>query len=79
MPLKQAVVQLRHAKIHARDCEECVEGTTGKVDRIERTIELRGELSDAQRERLMQIADKCPVHRSLTVGPVVVVSRQKPG
>lgn len=50
--------------MHARDCEEC-ETHSGMVDRIERTIRLDGDLSDEQRTRLMDIADKCPVHRTL--------------
>jgi putative redox protein len=63
-PLEEAIVRLSHAKIHAKDCEHC-DTDTGKVDRIEREIEVRGALSDAQRERLLDIANKCPVHRSL--------------
>lgn len=65
LPLEGVRVRLRHAKIHARDCEEC-ETTTGRVDRIERSIELIGdELTDAQRQRMLEIADKCPVHKTL--------------
>ena len=63
-PLKQVTVRLRHAKIHAVDCAEC-ETKEGKVDRIEREIELSGELSAEQRQRLLEIADKCPVHQTL--------------
>lgn len=57
-------VHLRHDKIHARDCEDC-ESKDGRVDVIEREIELSGELDEAQRHRLMEIADRCPVHRTL--------------
>ena len=64
-PLEKVRVQLRHDKIHAADCESC-ETKDGKVDRIQRTIELEGPLDDAQRKRLMEIADRCPVHRTLT-------------
>jgi len=72
-PLEQAVVKLHHAKVHARDCEECDRSAAGKIDRIERTVELVGEaLTTEQRERLHEIADKCPVHRTLTSGAVVV-------
>jgi len=74
-PLVNAHVTLTHDKIHAADCADC-ETTTGKVDRIERTIELAGPLDDAQRERLMEIADKCPVHRTLH-SEVQVVTRRK--
>jgi putative redox protein len=72
-PLDEVEVLLSHAKIHASDCEEC-ETKQGKLDRIERGIRLRGALDDEQRERLMQIADKCPVHRTLQ-SEVQVVSR----
>lgn len=63
-PLERVTVQLRHDKIHAKDCAEC-EIREGKIDRIEREIRLTGNLDDAQRARLMEIADKCPVHRTL--------------
>ena len=65
LPLKAASVVLRHSKIHAADCETCETGQ-GQIDRIERIITLDGPLDDAQRMRLLQIADKCPVHRTLT-------------
>jgi uncharacterized OsmC-like protein len=58
-------VNLRHSKIHASDCADC-ETKEGKLDRIEREIALEGELDAAQRAKLMEIADKCPVHRTLT-------------
>jgi len=74
-PLVNAHVTLTHDKIHAADCEAC-ETTSGKVDRIERTIELAGPLDDGQRDRLMEIADKCPVHRTLH-SEVQVVTRRK--
>jgi putative redox protein len=63
-PLERVTVRLRHDKIHARDCEDC-ETQTGRIDRIERELHLEGELDEAQRARLMDIADKCPVHRTL--------------
>lgn len=63
-PLKAVTVRLRHSKIHATDCAEC-ETKAGKLDRIERDIELEGELSDEQRARLLDIANRCPVHRTL--------------
>jgi putative redox protein len=63
-PLENISVRLRHEKIHAQDCAEC-ETREGKIDRIEREIEITGALDDAQRARLMEIADKCPVHRTL--------------
>jgi putative redox protein len=65
IPLDRVAVLLRHDKIHAADCAEC-ETREGKIDRIEREVTLEGELSTEQRARLMEIADKCPVHRTLT-------------
>jgi len=64
LPLEHVAVQLRHEKIHAQDCATC-ETTVGMVDRIERRIAMRGELTAEQRASLMAIADKCPVHRTL--------------
>lgn len=63
-PLKSVTVRLGHRKIHARDCEQC-ETKDGRIDRIEREIELVGPLNKRQRRRLLEIADRCPVHRTL--------------
>ena len=65
LPLEPVKVELSHTKIHAADCESC-ETKEGKIDRIERAIVLTGTLDADQRRRLMEIADKCPVHRTLT-------------
>lgn len=65
LPLERVSVLLRHSKIHATDCESC-ETTQGQIDRIERRITLDGDLDDATLDRLLEIADKCPVHRTLT-------------
>lgn len=66
-PLLGVVVRLRHGRIHAADCADCeTTGHAGKIDVIERDIELRGELDAEQRQRLLEIADRCPVHRTLT-------------
>jgi len=64
-PLESVRVRLRHGKIHALDCLRC-ETKEGKIDRIEREVEVLGDLTDEQRARLLEIADKCPVHRTLT-------------
>jgi putative redox protein len=64
-PLEGVRVTLRHSRIHAEDCATC-ETTKGWIDHIDRGIELTGELDDSQRERLLQIADRCPVHQTLT-------------
>lgn len=69
-PLEGVEVRLKHQKIHARDCEECETGK-GKVDRIDKVIRIRGDLDEAQRTRLMEIADRCPVHRSLTSETII--------
>lgn len=64
-PLEQVTVELQHSRIHARDCAEC-ETESGMVDRIERAITVEGDLTREQRNRLLEIADRCPVHRTLT-------------
>lgn len=64
VPLDGVHVELAHDKIHADDCQHC-ETTDGKIDRIRRKITLTGNLDDAQRAKLLEIADKCPVHRTL--------------
>ncbi len=64
LALSRASVTLRHDKIHARDCESC-ETRDGKIDRIAREITLEGDLDDQARAKLVEIADKCPVHRTL--------------
>ncbi|MDQ2069753.1 bifunctional alpha/beta hydrolase/OsmC family protein [Natronospira bacteriovora] len=62
--LEQTDVQVSHDRIHARDCEDC-EKEEGKVDRFTRTIRIKGKLDSSQRQRLLEIADRCPVHRTL--------------
>jgi uncharacterized OsmC-like protein/alpha/beta superfamily hydrolase len=64
IPLERVAVALQHKKIHATDCTECVT-KEGKIDRIERVITVEGDLDDATRAKLLEIADKCPVHRTL--------------
>jgi len=63
-PLDRVSVRLRHDKIHAADCADC-ETREGRIDYIERELDLAGPLDPAQRQRLLEIAEKCPVHRSL--------------
>lgn len=69
-PLESVTVRLSHGKVHADDCSSC-ETKNGKLDRIEREIELEGDLSDEQREKLVEIANKCPVHRTLTSETII--------
>ena len=64
-PLEHVRVTLRHSRIHAEDCAEC-ETTSGWIDHIDRDIELAGNLDDTQRQRLLDIANRCPVHQTLT-------------
>jgi putative redox protein len=64
-PLERVTVKLSHAKIHAADCADC-ETKEGLIDRIECELVLEGALSPEQRSRLLEIAGRCPVHRTLT-------------
>ena len=64
-PLESVTVRLRHARIHAADCGEC-ETRDGMIDRIDVALELVGSLTEPQRTRLLEIAGRCPVHRTLT-------------
>ena len=63
-PVDEINVRLRHFKIHAEDCEDC-DSPTGRIDVIERHIEILGNIDEDQRERMLEIADKCPVHKTL--------------
>src|ERR687890_2603121 len=63
-PLESVTVRAEHGRIHAKDCEEC-ETESGRIDRIGLELELEGPLDAEQRERLREIADKCPVKRTL--------------
>jgi uncharacterized OsmC-like protein/fermentation-respiration switch protein FrsA (DUF1100 family) len=65
LPLERTTVTLSHNKIHAQDCAEC-ETRDGMLDQIDLVIAMEGNLDTEQRRRLMEIADKCPVHRTLT-------------
>lgn len=73
LPLERVRVRLAHRKVHAQDCADC-ETRDGKVDEITREIELEGKLTDAQRQKLLSIAARCPVHRTL-VSEIKVRSR----
>ncbi|MCP4823843.1 MAG: OsmC family protein, partial [Shimia sp.] len=67
-PLENTFVDVTHDKVHAQDCDTC-ETTEGKVDQFNRTIHLSGNLTAEQRQRLLEIADKCPVHRTCVDAP----------
>lgn len=64
-PLERVRVALRHSRIHAKDCADC-DTTIGWIAQIDREIELSGDLDDGQRQKLMDIAERCPVHQTLT-------------
>jgi uncharacterized OsmC-like protein len=63
-PLQEVTVRLWHSRIHAADCADC-ETKSGRLDRVEWTLQFGGDLAAAQRTRLLEIAQMCPVHRTL--------------
>lgn len=71
IPLDAVEVSVTHDKVHARDCAECGD-RQGRVDVMRRHVEITGDMTDAQRDRLHAVADRCPVHKTLTAGVVVV-------
>lgn len=74
IPLKRVSVNVTHDKVHAADCEACEldDTTSGKIDRFERAITLEGEFDEATREKMLKIADKCPVHKTLEANAAIV-------
>lgn len=66
-PLEKVRVQLAHAKSHAQDCVDC-EAAGARLDRVEIAIELQGNLTEEQRRKLMDVAEHCPLHRTLAAG-----------
>ena len=76
LDLQDVEVRLRHDRIHAEDCEGCTD-KEARIERISRTLKLKGELSDAERIRLLEIADRCPVHRTLESEPQIVTELEK--
>ena len=72
LPLRGVTTRLLHSNVHADDCAEC-ETEEGKIDWIELHIELEGPLSDEQRSQLLEIAEKCPVHQTLTSETVIKI------
>jgi uncharacterized OsmC-like protein/alpha/beta superfamily hydrolase len=75
LPLEHVRVELEHRRNHYRDCEDCDEQSR-RLQVIERRVTLAGDLSTAQRERLLEIADRCPVHRTLS-GDLRVLTREQ--
>ena len=78
LPLDQVTVEVAHGKVHADDCVECADndllaGRTGMIDRFERVLHIAGDnLTEADRAKLLEIADKCPVHRTLESATSIV-------
>ncbi|MCC7136478.1 MAG: OsmC family protein [Nitrosomonas sp.] len=72
LPVTEIEAHVRHHRIHAKDCEDC-DGTEGMVDQLDRTIRITGDLDDKQRQRMLEIANRCPVHQTLT-GKMRVIS-----
>ena len=66
-PLEQVHVELSHSKVHATDCANC-DSSSARLDRVELAIRFVGDLSDEQRRKLMDVAEHCPLHRTLTAG-----------
>ncbi len=75
LDLGTIAVEVGHDKVHAKDCQDCAEelrDRPGKIDRFERRITIAGEIDEALQAKLLEIADKCPVHRTLEAGAAVV-------
>lgn len=68
LPLDDVIIRLQHERVHADDCDGCASG----IERITRSISLLGDLDEEQRQKLLEIADKCPVHRTLENEPQIV-------
>jgi putative redox protein len=74
LPLEGIQVRLRHSRVHEQDCIDCEEGKAKLLDRIDRELEFRGNLTAEQKQKLLEIAEKCPVHRTLS-SPITIVSK----
>ena len=70
-PLETVEIELSHERVHAKDCEDCEEGDV-MLDLIRKYIMVRGDLDEAQGRRLLEIADRCPVARTLKGGPKII-------
>lgn len=76
IPLKSVSATYEHDKVHAKDCEECEDPKSGYLDRIRSTVRIAGDFDDAQRKRLAQIVERCPVHKTLANGVTMVDSTE---
>ncbi len=73
-PLHEVAVEVEHERVHAEDCADCEEEHTGTIEVVRRRLVLRGPLSDEQRDDLLRIAGRCPVHKTLAASPEVIDS-----
>ena len=72
IPLHEVAVEVEHERVHAADCAECEEKTEGRIEVLRRRIVLRGPLTEAQRDELLSVASRCPVHKTLKAAPEVI-------
>jgi uncharacterized OsmC-like protein len=72
LDLPRVSVDVSHGKLHAKDCKDCGEGREGRIDRFERVLSVDGDVSEQLRGKLLEIAGKCPVHKTLEKSSVVV-------
>jgi uncharacterized OsmC-like protein/alpha-beta hydrolase superfamily lysophospholipase len=79
LPLDKVQVRVRHDKRHAEDCRDCAESKSPKIDHFERTIRVDGNLDEDSRQKLLAIADKCPVHNTLEHGARIITAEEKAG
>jgi putative redox protein len=70
-PLAEVAVEVEHERVHERDCEKCEDEGGGRIERLHRRIVVRGELTDEQRDDLLRVAERCPVHKTLAAAPKV--------
>ena len=71
-PLEEVAVEVEHERTHAEACTDCMEQRSGKIEVMRRKIVLRGPLTDAQRDDLLAVANRCPVHKTLKAAPEVI-------
>ena len=73
-PLEEVAIEVEHERMHADDCEDCTEEREGRIEVLRRRLVLRGPLSDEQRDDLLRIAARCPVHKTIKAAPEVIDS-----
>jgi uncharacterized OsmC-like protein len=75
-PVERITVRLREQRVHVKDCVECEQNLEGFVHRIERAVKIEGDLTNEQQARLQEIAQKCPVHKTLTSKIIIAEMRE---